>query len=507
MNNKLTGRKIAARRRLRQAGVSAFLVLLLIVGTSCNGQSFGPQDSLDTFIEYLDGRIPRLMNQYGVPGASVALVREGTLVWSAAYGYADLEHERKMTVDAVCRAESISKSVTAWGVMRLVEQGRIDLDDPVQQHLGDWELPGDVGQEVTIRKLLSQNAGMPLGPIGVGVEYEPQSDMPPLRDYLAQEARPVREPGSGFLYSNVGFNLLELLIEQVTGRDFAAYMEDDVLTPLGMHRSSFGWDEALRPSIPMGYEQQGTPVPPYVYPVNASGGLFASVEDIARFVSAEMTGTDDKNVVLEQKNIRELHTPEVDVSGIYGLVTDSYGLGHFIEHLPGGRRAVWHGGQGHGWMAHFHAVPESGAGIVILTNSERSWPFMAHVLSDWAQWNGFGAVKMGIIIYATIALRILIGIGTLVSLGQLYRLLRGLCSGKRRFTPLSRESRKTRLLQAVLGIGVMGALAWSVAQPYLMVVSIFPSTVGWAGGTFLAGAVIMVLSALFPRKRSCVSKR
>jgi len=492
---------MAATQNLGRLMVSAFLILVLLMGTSCTQRSRG------SFTEYLDGRIPRLMNQYDVPGASVALVRDGDLVWSEAYGYADLEHEREMTVEDVFRAESISKSVTAWGVMRLVEQGQIDLDAPVQQYLGDWRMPDDAGQEVTIRRLLSQTAGFPLGPIGVEAEYEPGTDRPSLRDYLAREARLVREPGSGFLYSNVGFNMLERVIEETTGRDFAAYMADEVLAPLGMHSSSFAWNETLRPQTPMGYEQQGTPVAPYVYPVKASGGLFATAEDVARFVGAEMSGSCYVHTVLERESIHTLHAREVDISGVYGVVADSYGLGHFIENLPGGRQAVWHGGQGHGWMAHFHAVPESGDGIVILTNSERSWPFMAHVLSDWARWSGLGTVKMGRIIYATTALWILIGIVALVSLWQVVRLSRGLRSGHRRWAPLARVSRTERLLQAALGLGVVAALAWSAAQPYLMVVSIFPRAVGWAGGTLLVWAVIMVLSASFPRKRSWVDDR
>lgn len=495
-------KKIATRRRFERVVVSTLLVLVLVFGISCTRRSPGTQDSIDSFAQHLDTRIPRLMRRYDVPGASVALVHDGNLVWSGAYGYADLEHERRMTVDAVYRVESISKSVTAWGVMTLVEQGQIDLDDPVQQYLDDWDLPGDADQEVTIRRLLSQSAGMPLGPIGVEVEYAPQSEPPSLQDYLAQEAQLVREPGSGFLYSNVGFNLLELLIEEVTGRDFAAYMADEVLAPLGMHDASFAWNETLHPLIPTGYELHGTPVPPYVYPASAAGGLLATVEDIARFVSAEMTSPAyAEHAVLGQESIHQIHTPAVDVSGVYGVVADSYGLGHFIENLPGGRRAVWHGGQGHGWMTHFHAVPESGDGVVILTNSERSWPFMAHVLSDWARWGGFDAVKMGRIVYATIALQAFTGIVALVSLWQVVRLLRELRSGNRRLAPLSKDSRKTRLLQASLGIGVIAALAWSAAQPYLMVSSIFPGMVGWTGGVLLAWAIIMVLSASFPQRK------
>ena len=500
MRNKGRLWKIAAWRGFRRAVLSFFFVLPMFVGTGYALQPFEVQAPLVAFTEYLDGRIALLMAQYGVPGVSIALVRGGKLAWSGAYGYADLEHGRKMTVDAVFRVESISKSVTAWGVMKLVQQGLVSLDDPVQQYLGDWKLPESAysEQKVTIRRLLSNSAGMPLGTIGE--EYSPQSDMPSLQETLAIEARLVHEPGSGFFYSNAGFHLLELLVEEVTGRDFAEYMAEEVLIPLDMHNSAFAWNETLKAAIPTGYDLQGNPVPVYVYPAKASGGLLATVEDIARFVSAGMAGPYyEDHGVLEQESIRELYMPEIDVPGLLGAVADAYGLGYFLENLSDGRQAVWHGGQGHGWMSHFHAVPETGNGIVILTNSQRSWPLIAQVLNDWARWNGFNSVKMGRITYATTALRVLTGIVVLVSLLQMFLLVRGLRSGTRRFAPLSGNHRKVRLLQVVLGTAVIAALAWSAAQPYLMVSSIFPATAGWAGGSFFVLAVIAVLSALVPR--------
>ena len=202
--------------------------------------------SLEKFTDHLDERIPALMKDYDIPGVNIALVKRGKTVWLKAYGYADLEHNRKMTLDAVCRVESISKSVTALGVIRLVEQGLIGLDDPVQRYLGNWKLPDSEydKDEITVRKLLSHNAGMPLGAIGPEVEYAPLSPMPSLREFLTQEARLVRQPGSGFSYSNTGFNLLELLIEEVSGRKFAYYMMEEVLIPLGMRHSDFCWNEA-----------------------------------------------------------------------------------------------------------------------------------------------------------------------------------------------------------------------------------------------------------------------
>ncbi len=486
-------------RKTRCIVTAALFVLALLISAGCARKTVTSQDSRDTFTVYLDERVPALMRKYAIPGVSMALIQDGELVWSEAYGYADLTQEREMTVDAVCRAESISKAVTAWGVMRLVEQELVDLDAPVQDYLMDWQLPEtDYDQQaVTARGLLSNTAGMPPG--SIGEEYPPESEMPTLRQNLAQEAHLIQAPGTRFLYSNPGFNLLELLVEDVTGRDFAAYMADEILIPLAMHEASYTWRESYQTLLPIGYEMDGTPVPPYVYPHKASGGLFANVEDLARFVSAEMASSYPDQSVLNQDSIQMLHTPQVEIAGLFGFVADAYGFGHFIETLPDGRKAIWHGGQGHGWMTHFHAVPQSGDGIVILTNSQRSWPFLAEVLTDWAQWGGLGSIKFGIITTATTGLRFIIGLIGLVSLWQAIRLVQGLRRVKRRFAPLSPVALPWRILRAAAGFGILVALVWSAAQPYLFVSSIFPGTVRWAGGSLLILSVLIILSACFPR--------
>ena len=96
-------------------------------------------------------------------------------------------------------------------------------------------------------------------------------------------------PGKGFSYSNVGYNLLELIIEEVTERDFAEYMKNEILYPLGMYHSDFEWSEEALASAPLGYTLEGKPISPYRYPERSSGGLIASAEDIARFCIAEMS--------------------------------------------------------------------------------------------------------------------------------------------------------------------------------------------------------------------------
>jgi hypothetical protein len=153
-------------------------------------------------------------------------------------------------------------------------------------------------------------------------------------------------------------------------------------------------------------------------------------------------------------------------------------------------------------MTHFHAVPATGDGIVILTNSERSWPLMARVLRDWSQWSGGGAVQFSRIVHATTALWGLIGLIALTALGQAIRLGRGWWRGRRRWAPFARTARFARSLQAAAAVGVIAALAWSLAQPYLFVTSIFPIAAPWAGITLLVGALVLALSAVLPRRAS-----
>ena len=303
-------------------------------------------------------------------------------------------------------------------------------------------------------QLLSHQSGLPLGTIGPPSEYAPGSSMPTARQFIETDARLVAEPGSGFAYSDVGFNMLQLAVESVTGESFAGYMQRAVLAPLGMEDSSYAWQETYAGALATGYEINGTPVEPYVYPAGASGGLLADVDDLARFVAAEVA---DAAGVLSADSIDAMHEERVEIPGLYGFVADGYAYGHFIERLSDGRTAVWHGGQGHGWMTHFHAVPDTGDGIVVLTNSQRSWPFLAHVLTDWARWSGVGTVNFGLITRATTFVWALIALLGAVTLWRIGRLVVGLVRGSRQVAPFSQSGALKRAVQFVVG-GLLLAL-------------------------------------------------
>jgi CubicO group peptidase (beta-lactamase class C family) len=457
------------------------LLVALLSGSLQIKRSMRADAPLGEFMSHMNERIPALMRQYRIPGCNIALVKDCKVVWTKAYGYADMASGRELTVNTPMSVQSITKSVTAWGVMRLVERGLIDLEAPVLQYLKSWRFPQSAypTENITARQLLSHTAGMPLGDF-TNV-YSPGEKMPSNREVMTGEAVLVREAGTGFSYSNTGYNLLEILIEDVTEQSFSEYISTEIFLPLGMESATFDIDTTATPYPPTGYNLGGRPVPVYLYPSKASGGLFATAHDIALFAAMGMT----ENPVLSGESIKLLYAPQSHKIGIYGLIFDAYGFGHYIEKLPNGAHSVSHGGQGNGIMTHFQAVPETGDAIIILTNSQRSWPFIAYVLSDWALWRGFPSVGMGRIIWGHYVLCAVIGMLISTSLLMVLRL------NKHRRTSF-------RLLRVGTASILLGILIWCTCQKYLFITSVFPILSMWLGGATLVFSIVLLLSALLP---------
>jgi CubicO group peptidase (beta-lactamase class C family) len=461
------------------------LLVMLLSGSLQMGRKMRADAPLDEFKAHMDERIPTMMKLYGIPDCNIALVKDGEIAWTEGYGYADVKSGRALTTDTPMSVQSITKSVTAWGVMRLRERGLIDLDTPVSQYLKSWQFPlSDYpAEKITVRQLLSHTSGMPLGDFTN--TYSPGEDIPSNRDVMTGEAVLMRKPGTEFSYSNTGYNILELLIEDVTGQCFPEYIRTEVLLPLGMESAAFDIDEEVTPYPPTGYNLREEPVPVYLYPSKASGGLFATAHDIARFAAAGM----QENHVLSVESISRMYQPECHKVGIYGLIFEAYGFGHYIEKLPNGALSVSHGGQGNGIMTHLQSVPETGDAIVILTNSQRSWPFIAYVLSDWAQWRGFPSVGMGRIIWGHYVLCTVIGMLISASLLVILRLVSTFYQQKRT---------EFKLLRVSAAFILLGVLILCACQRYLFITSVFPVLSVWLGGTAFVFSIVLLLSVVLP---------
>ena len=504
----------AARPAFRKRATSILIIAAFVIGffgaaalaLYLPDRKIKTHSSAEEFAAFLDYRAPKLMGLYGIPGASIALVRDGQIVYSAAYGEANQKSGQKMTVGMPMRVQSISKSVTAWAVLKLAEEGKLNLEDPVETYLKGWKLPASdyPPNGVTIKRLLCHTAGMPLG--DVFALYSPDEAMPSLKESLTHSAILFQIPGKGFSYSNVGYNLLELMIEEVTGRDFAEYMKNEILYPLGMYHSDFEWSEETLSSVPLGYTLDGTPVPPYRYPERASGGLIATAEDIARFCIAGMPDFSDQRV-LARPSIEQLYFEQADSLGIYSAVFDAYGFGYYTEELSDGKVAVSHGGQGTGWMSHFHAVPETGDAIVILANSQRSWPFISSLWNGWARWRGFSPPGMARILLGDCCLWGLVGLTISVTLCLIAGIVRKIMKANLRSNPWQQNAVKPALIFKIgISLSILAILLWAICQKYLFLTSVFPVSSIWLGVCAAAFSLTLLIEPFLPKMISSVNK-
>ncbi|WGI18011.1 serine hydrolase domain-containing protein [Methanonatronarchaeum sp. AMET-Sl] len=366
--------EVSRRRFLRLSGFG--------VGGFYGG--FGGSGS--SFRSFVDNRVPGLLDRYGIPGAGVAVVSDGEVVWSSYFGVQERDG-RSVDSDTLFRVQSISKSLTAWGVLSLVEQGLVDLDSSIERYITSLELSeSEWGwSQVTVRRLLSHSAGLPTV---VYDNYGLDEEVPSLREVVLgvgdmPSVSPVEEVG-GFKYSNPGFLLLEVLIEDVTGRDFKEFMKTEILVPLGMYDSCFGLDDVDLEKVAREHRVDGSKTQFYREPGNAHSMLLSTLDDVARFVAAGSTG----GGVLTNESISLMYSGEVETKGFYNVVFDKAGLGHFID-ISGNSKSIGHGGQGTGSWSWYQLVPNSGDGVVILTNSERSLEFIGKVIDEWAVYNDF----------------------------------------------------------------------------------------------------------------------
>lgn len=488
--------------------VMIFLIILLIIIVALiitRGEELESKD-LDGFANHLDREVPDLLAKYDIAGANIALIEDASLAWVGNYGYANREQRSPMSRDTIFRAESISKSLTAWAVMNLVEQGELSLDDPVEKYLSRWELGAGefTSQDITIRRLLNHTSGLPFG---IYSDFTVEESLPSLEDSLsgaagAPPARPIKKPGSTFLYSNPGYGLLELLIEEVTGQDYADYMKEEILLPLGMKNSTFSWSEELKTEMATGYDLDNKSISPYREPVKAHGELHTTIEDLARFNLAGMFSEDESlaRKVLEVESLRQMYNLEVETTGFYALASEGYGLGYLIEELSdSGPKAVFHGGEGTGFSSLNYKLPESRNGIVILVNDKSSWLFLADILGDWGKWQGVDSIGISQIFkLATYIIWSLIILLVFISLKQLWQLKNDLGSGKREFALLVRKELLLRLLKA--GVAITLVLFWLIFAQDLLI-SFLPTLANKLNLAIWLFLFASLSSALFIKKK------
>ena len=493
--------------------IISILVFVLVARQSLNPTVEG---DLGDFTRTLDVLVPELMERYEIPGASIALALDSQVVWAKGYGLSDKASGKPMTSDSVFQASSISKSVTAWGVLKLVEAGKIELDAPIEKYFNDWHLPQSEfdNNAVTIRRLLSHNAGLNVTKYSGNLPDEP---LPTLLESLREWDETgigihlIRQPGSKFNYSDTNFILLQLALEEYTDEPFPDYMQREVLAPLGMDDSSYYWTDSLRSRTAVGYNALGEAWPTFRFSELSAAGLYTTAPQLTHYLTAFMVGSNGEPVgrgVLTPATVATMTSPLVEITGSDRMIySQAYGWGLFIETLSTGELAISHMGGNEGYRSDIAAIPEKRASIAVLTNSDLGHELFADVLTTWTTWLDCGPLMVAETIQT--ARRFLLGISAMLvvwSLALAGWIAMGWKSDGRRFFLLAGRplAWKRAAVCIILLVGL--AVYWAFGDPVMQ--ADMPSVINWLSfGVTLLILAVFALLALPSARNSQVTLR
>ena len=355
-----------------------FAAAVLIILQSCSGISRQEPNGLDRVISKIDKRFEEKIED-NVPGAVVLFIQDGQVYYRRAFGYSDWDNREPMTPDAVFQVASISKSLSAIGIMKLVEDGYIELDDPVENYLTRWRFPPSAynSQNVTFRRLLSHTAGVSNTEMPVG--YPPDIGLPAIEQelmgnpgsiYAEHYSFPVvleNEPGQMWKYSNAGYGILQLAAEEIRRLSFSEYMRFYIMEPMNMLNSSYRYHSGLYEKLTNSYLHVVIEAPRFILANEAAVGLYSTADDLAVLLIEIMNcyHGEPNNFVLTRDTLSLMLGPQADFEvGFY----DSMGLGFFIHNAGKHRKTYGHTGSALGWKVAYEFCPDTREGIIVLAN-------------------------------------------------------------------------------------------------------------------------------------------
>lgn len=339
------------------------------------------------------GDIAAWMEILDVPGAAVAVIKDFEVDYIEVHGVKSRQTGDPVTEGTLFQAASLSKGVSATAVMSLVQAGTVSLDLDVNGYLTSWQVPHSAPQNrelVTLRRLLSHTAGTTV-PGFRGYRY---SEPVPTLVQILNGAPPANSPpvavifvpGSRFLYSGGGYEVMDQAIRDVTGMRYPDFVRQRVLVPIGMASSTYEQPlpASLRDSAASGYYSDGVAVQGghHIYPEIAAAGLWTTAEDLARFlIEHQLSLRGESNRVLSQVNTELLLTE----------VKRDYAFGFDLWTIRG-QPYFGHSGANDGFRSRMLAHRTAGFGVVILTNSDNGLEFadaVVDLIGRREGWPGF----------------------------------------------------------------------------------------------------------------------
>jgi len=322
-------------------------------------------------------QIEQLVAKGEVPSLSVAVARDGKIIWEKGFGLADREKNIPATEHTQYRLASISKQLTATGLMILVECGLIKLDSPINDYLGGTKLTACIGDaaDATVQRVASHTSGLSLHSQHFynNESYQP----PPMDETIRRYGKLVTAPGERYQYSNLGYGLLGYVISRVSGKSYAEFMREQVFVPLGMDHTSVHIGHGLEDGQAVNYSADGMVIPSYNSDSPGASAIISSAHDLIRFAIFHLKNDlPEQRVIITEATIDKMQKPSPETGPIQEWEYDGsgYGIGWVISITNDHLRAVHHSGGTIGVSTVLALVPEENLAVAILSNTLSQWP-------------------------------------------------------------------------------------------------------------------------------------
>ncbi len=338
------------------------------------------------------------MKSNHVNGVSIALIKDYKIEWAKGYGWADSAEQRPITINSLFQAGSISKSLNGVGILKLVQEGKLNLDSDINIYLKSWKFPYDSlskGKKITIANLLSHTAGLTVH----GFDgYEKGDTIPALIQILNGEKpannkaiRSMYESSLKSEYSGGGTTISQLILQDVTGQPYDTYMWNNVLNPMGMSNSFYTQPPPADKEnlLATGYYNDGKEVKGkyHIYPEQAAAGLWTNPTDLAKYIIETQLSLQGKsNKVLSPETTRLRLTPYIDSSAALGVFIIKKGNEKYFNH----------DGSDEGFVAAYFGSMENGNGAVVMANTDNG-SLLSEVINSLAavyNWKDFYTPKI-----------------------------------------------------------------------------------------------------------------
>ncbi len=352
-----------------------------------NRKQIMSQETINNLLEQVNEIVLATINQEVLAGLAVGIIQGEKLIYSKGFGLADIEHQKPITPDTVFRIGSISKTFTAIAIMQLWEEGKLQLDDPVNEYLKAYKVQhrDRNAPPVTFRHLLTHTSGIGelrtftdlLLPVW-GLGGKPDKSIPTLKEYYSQGITPEVYPETKWAYANHAFATLGQLVEDISGEPFSEYAIRHIFTPLGMKHTDYLLSDAcgkphsvrlrVREELAQGYVFKQNKFQNINYLeilVTGAGSIFSSVNDMSKYMSALLGGGKNQfGSILKPETLQLMMEPQYQPDPHLSAM----GLAFFLDNFDG-HKIVSHDGGWPGFVSSMFVAPDDNLGVVVFTNT------------------------------------------------------------------------------------------------------------------------------------------